>query len=82
MLSSSLFPYIPWHSFGVGKPGKTAMAAQDNQTARLQHFMGPSIHHTLTFWSRNYFFNFSTPCIQNVNNTGTKYVIIMKQTAF
>ena len=28
------------------------------------------------------FFNFSTPCIQNVNNTGTKYVRIMKQTAF
>jgi hypothetical protein len=29
-----------------------------------------------------FFFNFSTPCIQNVNNTGTKYVKIMKQTAF
>jgi len=27
-------------------------------------------------------FNFSTPCMQNVNNTGTKYVRIMKQTAF
>ena len=37
---------------------------------------------TLTFWRRNYFFNFSTPCIQNVNNPGTKYVRIMKQTAF
>jgi len=36
----------------------------------------------LTFWCRNYFFNFSTPCIQNVNNTGTKYVRIMKQPAF
>ena len=29
-----------------------------------------------------FFFNFSTPCIQNVNNTGTKEVRIMKQTAF
>jgi hypothetical protein len=29
-----------------------------------------------------FFFNFSTPCIQNVNNTGTKYVTIMKQTTF
>jgi len=29
-----------------------------------------------------FFFNFSTPCIQNVNKTGTKYVKIMKQTAF
>ena len=29
-----------------------------------------------------FFFNFSTPCILNVNNTGTKYVRIMKQTAF
>ena len=29
-----------------------------------------------------FFFYFSTPCIQNVNNTGTKYVRIMKQTAF
>jgi hypothetical protein len=28
------------------------------------------------------FFNFSTLCIQNVNNTGTKYIRIMKQTAF
>ena len=36
----------------------------------------------LTFWRRNYFFNFSTHCIQNVNNTGTKQVRIMKQTAF
>jgi len=36
----------------------------------------------LTFWRLNYFLNFSTPCIQNVNNTGTKYVRIMKQTAF
>ena len=27
-------------------------------------------------------FNFSTPCIQNVNNIGTKQVSIMKQTAF
>jgi len=36
----------------------------------------------LTFWRRNYFFNFSTPCMQNVTNTGTKYVRIMKQTAF
>ena len=36
----------------------------------------------LTFWRRNYFFNFSTHCIQNVNNTGTKYIRNMKQTAF
>jgi len=36
----------------------------------------------LTFWRWNYFFNFRTPCIQNVNNTGTKYVRFMKQTAF
>ena len=37
----------------------------------------------LTFWRRNYFcFNFSTPCISNVNNTETKYGRIMKQTAF
>ena len=28
------------------------------------------------------FFNFSALCIQNVNNTGTKQVGIMKQTAF
>ena len=36
----------------------------------------------LTLWRRNYFLNFSTPCTQNVNNTGTKQVSIMKQTAF
>jgi len=28
------------------------------------------------------FFYFSTPCIQNVNNIGTKQVSIIKQTAF
>jgi len=28
------------------------------------------------------FLNFSTPCILNVNNAGTKQVSIMKQTAF
>ena len=36
----------------------------------------------LTFWRWNYFLNFSAPCILNVNKTGTKYVRIMKQTAF
>ena len=36
----------------------------------------------LTFWRWNYFFNFSTLCVENVSNTGTKYVRIMKQTAF
>jgi len=36
----------------------------------------------LTFLRRNYFFNFSSPSIEYVNNTGTKYVRIMKQTAF
>ena len=42
------------------------------------------VHCTLTLWRRNYYFflNFSTSCIQNVNNTGTKQVSIMKQTAF
>ena len=34
----------------------------------------------LTFWSRSYVLKFSTPCIQSVNNTGTKQVRIMKQT--
>jgi len=37
---------------------------------------------SLIFWRRKYFLNFSTSCIKNVNNTGTKYVRIMKQTAF
>jgi len=36
----------------------------------------------LTFWRRNYFLNSNTSSILNVNNTGTKYVGIMKQTAF
>ena len=43
--------------------------------------IGPS-KRALTLWRRNYFFfNFSTSCIQNVNNTGTKQLSIMKQTA-
>jgi len=36
----------------------------------------------LTFWRQNYIFNFSTPSIKNVNNTRTKCVRFMKQTAF
>jgi len=46
--------------------------------------LGTAVAKWLTFWCRNYFFflNFSTLCILNVNNTGTKYVRIMKQTAF
>jgi len=37
----------------------------------------------LNFRHRNcFFFNFSTPCISNANNTGTKYVRSMKRTAF
>ena len=32
----------------------------------------------LTFRRRNFLLNFSTPCIQNVNNTGTKKRSIMK----
>ena len=45
---------------------------------QLQDF----VLYSLTFWRRNYLLNFSTPCIENVNNTGTKYAKIMKQTAF
>jgi hypothetical protein len=32
----------------------------------------------LTFWHRNWHLNFSTPCMQNANNTGTKKGSIMK----
>ena len=38
--------------------------------------------HLINPLAPDFFFNFSTPCIQNVNNTGTKQVSIMKQTAF
>ena len=44
--------------------------------------LGVLHEHSLTFWYRNFFLNFSTPCIYNVNNTGTKYVRIMKQIEF
>ena len=55
-------------------------AALGNGVATFRYNVLPS---SLTYWRRNYFFfNFSTSCIQNVNNTGTKYVRIMKQTAF
>jgi hypothetical protein len=42
---------------------------------------GIRINLGLTLW-RRIFLNFSTPCMQNVNNTGTKKGSIMKQTAF
>jgi hypothetical protein len=32
----------------------------------------------LTFWRRNFLLNFSTPCISNLNITGTKKGSIMK----
>jgi len=44
--------------------------------------MAMGLTQPLTLWRRNYFFNFSTPSIQNVNNAGTKYFRFMKQTAF
>jgi len=40
------------------------------------------VHSFIPFGARNIFLNFSTLCVQNVNNTGTKYVRIMKQTSF
>jgi len=54
-----------------------AIAAVYLFTAK-QHIIQP----TLTFWRRIFLFYFSTLCILNVNNTGTKQVTIMKQTAF
>ena len=36
----------------------------------------------LTLWRQNYFFLISAYLYKNVNNTGTKQVSIMKQTAF
>jgi len=36
---------------------------------------------SLTFWRRNYFFLILAHLYINVNNTGTKYVRIVKQTA-
>jgi len=53
------------------------------KTKRKRRKIPSSAHPVfLTFWRRNYFFNFSTTSIWNVNNTGTKYVRFMKQTAF
>jgi hypothetical protein len=34
--------------------------------------MEKTLHITLKFWRRNFLLNFSTPCISNVNITGTK----------
>jgi len=42
----------------------------------------PSKKITLTFWRLNYFFKILAHSVKNVNKTGTKYVRIMKQTAF
>jgi len=64
-------------------PDRSARSKSLNQLS----YLGPKNSITmdnckLTFWRRNYFFKFSTSYIQNVNNTGTKHVILMKQTAF
>ena len=45
-------------------------------------FFNVSDTFSLTFWCRNYFFLILAHLYINVNNTGTKYVRIMKQTAF
>ena len=48
-----------------------------------QHDICISSHITINLLAPElFFFNFSTPVYKNVNNTGTKYVRIMKQTAF
>jgi len=39
-------------------------------------------HKDQAFGAGIIFLNFSTSCIQNVHNTGTKQVSIVKQTAF
>jgi len=48
--------------------------------------MPPSLRHfsiiDINVLAPELFSNFSTPCTQNLNNTGTKQVRIMKQTAF
>ena len=41
-----------------------------------------NIDDNLTFWRRIFFLILAHPVYKNVNNTGTKYVTIMKQTAF
>ena len=45
-------------------------------------YMGTSskeaVGRALTFWRRVLHLNFSTPCMQSVNNTGTKKGSIMK----
>ena len=61
--------------FGVRKKGSVGIQG-------IVRRVRVSVVAVLTFWRRNYFFNFSTFCLQNVNNTGTKQLRIMKQTAF
>ena len=67
----------------IYKHGICFIATDYSYHIMLHRHMFCTLLEFLTFWRRNYFFfNFSTACIQNVNNTGTKYVRIMKQTAF
>ena len=71
--------------------GLTSLLPADNILPETRYsFRAPSclciasqilcpLSYVLTFWRRNYFFfNFSTTCILNVNNTGTKYVPLIQ----
>jgi hypothetical protein len=51
-------------------------------SAFFRAFPSTRIPKAINLLAPGFFFNFSTPCIYNVNNIGTKYVRIMKQTAF
>ena len=70
-------PGMLWYLItSQGKISKLANRGYSSIKLKLNSFP------CLTFWSRNFFFNFSTPSIWNVNNTGNKYARIMKQIAF
>jgi len=62
------------HGSGSGNFGRKVFWTVLNPSSQIPGY--------LTLWGRNYFFNFSTLCIWNVNNTGMKEVSIVKQTAF
>ena len=73
---------ITWlHSTVIPKTGtvKCLWLHLDCRLNWKEHIASKRKQIALTFWRRNYFFNFSTHCIENVNNTGTKQVRIMKQ---
>jgi hypothetical protein len=76
-----LCPVLSWQAHGSGFANFIVRPSTFVCLANIPTTLDNKIlltHRFSALWRRNFILNFSTPCIQNVNNTGTKKGSIMK----